>query len=538
MKNIVLLGGSNSVMINGLQKGLREYANVTNLALGGSTSIQNLYELYRPRNQEAIKTADLIVTESNINEIHQHLNMREQLDINIIFRNMQYLYSSLYCLQKPVCIILLPTFHQKKYIVINNMHKYLANFYGFCIISLHDYYKEHHIVEFGNKFGHHQLNIVNRILGQYISKNINSFISSNKQLEISMPDFQVITPENMKHDSVLTIFNPKNSVFDEITYRLKNNDTLKFINCFGYQIIGIHSWLLEDDGQISKIPVDSAQFQCGSMAIITKKGTIIKSTSKLNRFFELQVEPIITEDLTIGFNHLKLPDTEFYSMAISNHQNSIIIPYFDLIAFLLCKPNPKMKLFDLSVIPTDKDVEIDPELDRSYLIPNIVFFKDSMEFIDEYISHLYPNIVKHMHSALVPDVLKRTNAELVAPFKQEVELLKEKIQALEAKNSTPAQPPKSATPQPIPQEIEIKALKEKLAQKEQELINMKDKFDKQNTNISILENNYQKALNTKNHLSYKLGQALIKANKNWYKGGYVKFIFEVMRIKKEHKNRG
>ena len=64
---------------------------------------------------------------------------------------------------------------------------------------------------------------------------------------------------------------------------------------------------------------------------------------------------------------------------------------------------------------------------------------------------------------------------------------------------------------------------------------MKDKFDKQNTNISILENKYQKALNMKNHLSYKLGEALIKANKNWYKGGYVKFIFEVMRINKEHK---
>ena len=88
---------------------------------------------------------------------------------------------------------------------------------------------------------------------------------------------------------------------------------------------------------------------------------------------------------------------------------------------------------------------------------------------------------------------------------------------------------------PTPQELEIKVLKEQLAQKEKELINMKDKFDKQNTNISILENNYQKALNTKNHLSYKLGAALIKANKNWYKGGYVKFIFEVIKINKEHK---
>ncbi|TWO19795.1 hypothetical protein YZ82_06825 [Campylobacter hyointestinalis] len=75
MKNIILLCGSNSVMVNGLQKGLREYANVTNLALGGSTSLQNLYELKREKNQEAIKNADLIVTESNINEIYNNAEL-------------------------------------------------------------------------------------------------------------------------------------------------------------------------------------------------------------------------------------------------------------------------------------------------------------------------------------------------------------------------------------------------------------------------------------------------------------------------------
>ena len=110
-----------------------------------------------------------------------------------------------------------------------------------------------------------------------------------------------------------------------------------------------------------------------------------------------------------------------------------------------------------------------------------------------------------------------------------------KFEEIDETKPQPTPPAPKPTPQLTPQEIEIKALKEKLTQKEQELINMKDKFDKQNTNISILENNYQKALNTKNHLSYKLGQALIKANKNWYKGGYIKFIFEVIRINKEHK---
>ena len=69
-------------------------------------------------------------------------------------------------------------------------------------------------------------------------------------------------------------------------------------------------------------------------------------------------------------------------------------------------------------------------------------------------------------------------------------------------------------PQPTPQE-QIKILQDK---------------------IKELETSNQKALKIKNHLSYKLGEALIRANKNWYKGGYIKFIFEVIRINKEHKN--
>lgn len=44
---------------------------------------------------------------------------------------------------------------------------------------------------------------------------------------------------------------------------------------------------------------------------------------------------------------------------------------------------------------------------------------------------------------------------------------------------------------------------------------------------------YKEALKFKNHLSYKLGQALIKANKTWYKGGYVKLIFEIRKLKRE-----
>ncbi|ECS0828911.1 TPA: sugar transferase, partial [Campylobacter coli] len=38
-------------------------------------------------------------------------------------------------------------------------------------------------------------------------------------------------------------------------------------------------------------------------------------------------------------------------------------------------------------------------------------------------------------------------------------------------------------------------------------------------------------------LTYKLGEALIKANKTWYKGGYVKMLFEVRKLKREFKEK-
>ncbi|HFU2596678.1 TPA: hypothetical protein ACH5K9_000639 [Campylobacter jejuni] len=42
---------------------------------------------------------------------------------------------------------------------------------------------------------------------------------------------------------------------------------------------------------------------------------------------------------------------------------------------------------------------------------------------------------------------------------------------------------------------------------------------------------YQEALKEKECLTYKLGQAIIQANKTWYKGGYIKLWFEIKRLK-------
>ncbi|MCR6571589.1 hypothetical protein CINS5986_07920, partial [Campylobacter insulaenigrae] len=40
---------------------------------------------------------------------------------------------------------------------------------------------------------------------------------------------------------------------------------------------------------------------------------------------------------------------------------------------------------------------------------------------------------------------------------------------------------------------------------------------------------YKEALKEKECFTYKLGQALMQANKTWYKGGYIKLWFEIRK---------
>ncbi|MDL0088637.1 hypothetical protein [Campylobacter gastrosuis] len=429
-------------MTNGLQKGLKEYANVTNLALGGTANLQNLYELKRDRNQEAIKNADLIITESFINELDNH-NIRENLPFEIIFKNLQYLYATLYELKKPICILILP-YRPKNHQIIANMHRFLANYFGLNIIDMQNYYKEHEIVQFGDKFGAHQLPVVSRYVGKEIAKNIDKFQISNKQIKIQLPEFKVLTPDNMQRNGSFKIFNPNNSMYNEIVYRLEKGNHLSFNGFEGYQILGIHSWNLENNAEITRLTWHAATAHCASFHIKALGVNIVKPTSKLNIFCEIQAEPIISDDFIIKFNDENLPNTEFYVNSHLEKPNLLILQYFDLIALLLCKPNPNEKLISLDTISFDTDMLINKEIDLSYLIPNIVFFRDSMEFIDEYIGYLYPNITRHIENVLMPKVKNEIalntkpvalpNYEIdIKNIKSEIDILREKYE-LDIKN--------------------------------------------------------------------------------------------------------
>ena len=63
---------------------------------------------------------------------------------------------------------------------------------------------------------------------------------------------------------------------------------------------------------------------------------------------------------------------------------------------------------------------------------------------------------------------------------------------------------------------------------------------KKNPNLKLpnLESypDYKESLKEKECLTYKLGEAFIKANKTWYKGGLIKFFFQIRNINKVKQN--
>ena len=92
---------------------------------------------------------------------------------------------------------------------------------------MQEYHQNSEIIQFGNKFGAHQLAVVNRNVGKEIAKNIDIF--------------KIVTPENMQRNSNFKIFNPNNSMYNEIVYCLEKVNSLSFNDCDGYEIIGMHS---------------------------------------------------------------------------------------------------------------------------------------------------------------------------------------------------------------------------------------------------------------------------------------------------------
>ena len=234
---IFLFGGSNSVLTNGLQKGFKDLGVILyNRALGGTDSMQNLYELIRVKDSQEISECDLIVCESNVNE-------RGQNNPHILYRQVNWFYQELSRLNKRVLILLLPHLIFKEKRFVNNIHKRLSLKYGFNVIDMQAYYEKYNLLEFTNSIDNaHQLGTVMQCLAKNIITSLNFFKKSPKMNTKDQTEFLICSPESCVNKNTLfskdvtksedyKIFIGRefaNSIFSEKFYRINKDIELSF----------------------------------------------------------------------------------------------------------------------------------------------------------------------------------------------------------------------------------------------------------------------------------------------------------------------
>ncbi|MBF7044345.1 SGNH/GDSL hydrolase family protein, partial [Campylobacter volucris] len=176
---IVLLGGSNSVVKNGLRIGLEHKNTILhNFALGLSTSLQNLYELIR--HEKIIKNADFIISESNINDY------LSPIDTTILLRNIDYFYEQLYKMQKTTIVLILPIPAQNdKAKAINETHRKNCYHYGFNLIDVDLYFKQNNLYAFDQNYKFHPIPLAMQELGKNIINHLNHFKKSKENISCS-----------------------------------------------------------------------------------------------------------------------------------------------------------------------------------------------------------------------------------------------------------------------------------------------------------------------------------------------------------------
>ncbi|EOH9530032.1 SGNH/GDSL hydrolase family protein, partial [Campylobacter jejuni] len=402
-------------MVDGLSAGLNQkHIKLTNLALGGTSSLQNLYELYRVKNQNIIQDADFIITESNINDIHHNRPM-ESLPLDNIYRNLKLYFSKLSILKKKIIILILPETSIKKIHngfecsfanvffnlgydssilhtmyknqkIINNFYRELSYEYGFNVIDMQDYYERYNLCDFGARIdsGHPQ-NVFMRKLGENIIDNLDSFKLSYEYENDEYSDFVICTPRDMQTTEDILVC--QNSKYQEITYRLKKDQVWYFPEKYlGYQILGIHAWT-KNDNKFQNKNWSEIVLDISNITLKNSNCTISKQTNSINAFLDVH-RCFIIDGNSVVVSDMSEKCTEYYCNAHSWNIKHTKLPYSDIIAFFLAK-NINHDLYKKSNFEKyiDKVVKIPKERDFSSLIPPIKFCQEA---IDEYCAIIDP----------------------------------------------------------------------------------------------------------------------------------------------------
>ncbi|MCV3522102.1 SGNH/GDSL hydrolase family protein [Campylobacter lari] len=502
MMNVILLGGSNSVVKNGLRIGL-ENKDITlhNYALGLSTSLQNLYELIRHEN--TINKSDFLISESNINDY------LSPMSLNIILRNIDYFYEELYKANKTTIVLILPIpACNDKSKAINEAHRKNCAHYGFNLIDVDLYYQKNNLYDFDQNYKFHPMPLAMQELGKNIVKNLHSFKKSKEKIICSKRKYHIFAPPN------LTKIEHKNSFFCEKTTKIKANKKIIFPKELkNYQILGIHTWnhTSSSTHAISSISIENSSFK------------LIKNFGLINTFQDIQNEKAICDEQT--FLHVNTQiikqSEESSGLSIANEKTPRL-DYVDLIGILLLE-NDNDKKIEYKNYPTNT---------HELLIPPIAFYKelaleyhelkklDMQTFLQSQNHNLF-RFLNHKGLKNEYEVFTHQNNQLYGASLRIKERLSYKLGEAIMKNS------KSYLDCfKIP--FELRKVKKD---------HFKNQKDQKNLPPLKAYADYKHAQIAKTHLPYLLGNALLQASRTPFKIGYLSLPFKLKKIAKNYKKK-
>ncbi|WP_216361592.1 SGNH/GDSL hydrolase family protein, partial [Campylobacter sp. P255] len=385
-KNIVLIGASNSRVPGGLQAGLdHEDVNFFNLSIGGTTSLHKLYCLRRKKNQEILNNADLIIIESNIMDT----SILSILHVDCVLNNICYLYDELVTLRKKILILFLFEHRSIKSnpnaYIVNNLHKYKANEYGFNIIDVDSYIKERNIDKFYMQPDpYHMIPAVMFDIGRNIIKNVDSMIYPYKIKEKTKDRNRFETIELDDFSNLYCYENKINMtrdlIYKEKTLTLDKDVALEISDRFiGYRLMGMHTFNNSISNYVKEISGSVYKKHClsySSLVFENSKVKLIKPSWGYNSFVDIATNFIIEKNTILKFNTLNKYSE--LSWEVGNFKNYInTLDFSRLVSLLVMKDDNQKHCIDFDEL--NKEVLVNSKINFSYLIPDLQLLKDSIE---------------------------------------------------------------------------------------------------------------------------------------------------------------
>ena len=260
---LCLLGGSTSVLKNGFSYGLCKEEDI-NLAIGATSSIQNIHSLIKNRCE--IDGLDLIITQSNINDIYNINNACYSK--SLVLNNIRHLYDELYRTGKTIVSVLLPIARylpqiasQKLCDEVNELHRALCQKYGVYLIDADKYFLNLDVEELSTKImmpdSLHVVESYMYCLGENIRKyfevnsnllNKSNELDSNFFLNNHFPNLNKVTKGNSKFKRELFLLSEKVNI--EVTGAVlcgietwsDGYSKVKITDCFDKLIFAIKSF--------------------------------------------------------------------------------------------------------------------------------------------------------------------------------------------------------------------------------------------------------------------------------------------------------